>query len=101
MLDCAGTRRGTAASAALAEAVMVAHRISGTFEREVPHTRLRDLLAEAARIAPAGDPVLAAQLAAAAPGTPGRRKPHPTPGWLRRRWPRHAGSTTRCWSAAP
>jgi predicted ATPase/DNA-binding CsgD family transcriptional regulator len=55
-----------AASAALAEAVMVAHRISGTFEREVPHTRLRDLLAEAARIAPAGDPVVAAQLAAAA-----------------------------------
>ena len=55
-----------AASAALAEAVIVAHRISGTFEREVPHTRLRDLFAEAARIAPTDDPVAAAQLAAAA-----------------------------------
>ena len=55
-----------ARSTALAEAVTVAHRISGTFEREVPHSLLRDLLAEAARIAPAEDPVLEAQLAAAA-----------------------------------
>jgi predicted ATPase/transcriptional regulator with XRE-family HTH domain len=59
----AGDDRAT--SAALAEAVTVTHRISGTFERELPHSRLRDLLAEAALIAPAEDPVLAAQLAAA------------------------------------
>ena len=55
-----------ARSTALAEAVTVAHRISGTFEREVPQSLLRDLSAEAARIAPAEDPVLAARLAAAA-----------------------------------
>ena len=55
-----------ARSTALAEAVTAAHRLSGTFGHEVPHSRLRDLLAEAARIAPADDPVLAAQLAAAA-----------------------------------
>ena len=54
-----------ARSSALAEAVTVAHRIAGTFGREVAHSRLRDLLAEASRIAPAGDPVLAAQIAAA------------------------------------
>jgi predicted ATPase len=54
-----------ARSTALAEAVVVAHRISGTFEREVPSPRLRDLLAEAVRSAPADDPVLAAQLTVA------------------------------------
>ena len=55
-----------ARSTALAEAVLVAHRIAGTFEREVPYPRLRELLTEAARSAPADDPVLAAQLGAAA-----------------------------------
>jgi predicted ATPase/DNA-binding CsgD family transcriptional regulator len=55
-----------ARSTALLEAVTVAHRIAGTFNHEVPHSRLRELLAEAARIAPADDPGAAAQLAAAA-----------------------------------
>jgi hypothetical protein len=63
---CCRRQSEAAASAALAEAVVVAHRISGTFEQDVPHSRLREFLAEAARIAPAEDPVLAAQLAAAA-----------------------------------
>jgi len=57
---------GRAMSTALAEAVTIANRTSGTFGQEVPRTRLRRLLAEAARIAPADDAVLAAQLAAAA-----------------------------------
>jgi predicted ATPase/DNA-binding CsgD family transcriptional regulator len=54
-----------ARSTALVEAVTVAHRIAGTFKHEVPHSRLRDLLAEAARMTPADDPVAAAQLAVA------------------------------------
>jgi len=54
-----------ARSTALAEAVTIANRTSGTFGQEVPHRRLRRLLAEAARIAPADAPVLTAQLAAA------------------------------------
>ena len=54
-----------ARSEALMEAVTVAHRISGTFAREVTRAQLCDLLAEATLIAPADDPVLAAQLAAA------------------------------------
>lgn len=69
-----------AASAALAEAVTVAHRISGTFERDVPHSRLRDLLAEAVRIAPADDPALAARLAAAAAWNARPEKTTPDPG---------------------
>jgi predicted ATPase/DNA-binding CsgD family transcriptional regulator len=68
-----------ARSAALAEAVTVAHRLSGTFEREVPGNRLRRLLAEAARIAPAGDPVAAAQLAAAAAWNARAEKAAPEP----------------------
>ena len=54
-----------ARSTALAEAVTIANRTSGTFGQEVPRRRLRRLLAEAARIAPADAPVLTAQLAAA------------------------------------
>ena len=68
-----------ARSTALAEAVTVAHRIAGTFEREVPHSRLRDLLAEAVRIAPAADPVAAAQLAAAAAWNARAEKTTPDP----------------------
>ena len=68
-----------ARSTALVEAVMVAHRIAGTFRHEVPHSRLRDLLAEAARIAPADDPVAAAQLAAAAAWNAGVEKAAPDP----------------------
>ena len=54
-----------ARSTALVEAVTVAHRIVGTFEHEVPHSQLRRLLGEAARIAPADDLALTAQLAVA------------------------------------
>ena len=68
-----------ARSTALAEAVTVAHRIAGTFKHEVPPSRLRDLLAEAARIAPADDPVAAAQLAAAAARNAGPEKAAPDP----------------------
>ena len=68
-----------ARSTALAEAVTVAHRIAGTFKHEVPPSRLRALLAEAARIAPADDPVAAAQLAAAAARNAGAEKAAPDP----------------------
>jgi predicted ATPase/DNA-binding CsgD family transcriptional regulator len=68
-----------ARSTALVEAVTVAHRIAGTFRHEVPDSRLRDLLAEAARIAPVDDPVAAAQLAAAAAWNAGAEKGIPDP----------------------
>jgi hypothetical protein len=68
-----------ARSTALAEAVTVAHRISGTFKHKVPLSRLRDLLTEAARSAPADDPVVAAQLAAAAAWNAGEGKAAPDP----------------------
>jgi predicted ATPase/DNA-binding CsgD family transcriptional regulator len=64
---------------ALVEAVTVAHRIAGTFKHEVRHSRLRDLLAEAARIAPADDPVAGAQLAAAAAWNARAEKATPDP----------------------
>ncbi|HEY2638716.1 MAG TPA: LuxR C-terminal-related transcriptional regulator [Streptosporangiaceae bacterium] len=54
-----------ARSEALAEAVTIAHRISGTFADPVTRSRLSELLAEALQIAPDADPDLAAQLAAA------------------------------------
>jgi predicted ATPase/DNA-binding CsgD family transcriptional regulator len=73
----AGDDRGR--SSAMAEAVTVAHRITGAFNHEVPHRQLRDLLAEAARIAPARDPVAAAQLAAAAAWNSGAEKATPDP----------------------
>jgi len=68
-----------ARSSALAEAVTVAHRMAGTFGREVAHSRLRDLLAEASRIAPARDPVLAAQIAAATAWNARAEKSTPDP----------------------
>ena len=68
-----------ARSTAMVEAATVAHRIVGTFKHEVPHSRLRDLLAEAARIAPADDPVAAAQLAAAAAWNGRAEKATPDP----------------------
>jgi predicted ATPase/DNA-binding CsgD family transcriptional regulator len=68
-----------ARSTALAEAVTVAHRTAGTFEQEVPRTRLRRLLAEAARIAPADDPVLTAQLKAASAWNAAAGKAAPDP----------------------
>ena len=68
-----------ARSTALVEAVTVAHRIVGTFKHEVPHSRLRDLLTEAARTAPADDPAAAAQLAAAAAWNAGAEKATPDP----------------------
>ena len=68
-----------ARSTALAEAVTVAHRIAGTFDRQVPHRLLRDLLAEAVRAAPAADPVSTAQLAAAAAWNASPEKTTPDP----------------------
>jgi hypothetical protein len=68
-----------ARSTAMAEAATVAHRIAGTFKHEVPHRRLRDLIAEAARIAPADDPVATAQLAAATAWNAGAEKATPDP----------------------
>ena len=68
-----------ARSTALVEAVTVAHRISGTFKHEVPPSRLRDLLAEAARTAPADDAAAAAQLATAAAWNARAEKSTPDP----------------------
>jgi predicted ATPase/DNA-binding CsgD family transcriptional regulator len=83
LLASAGRARSAgdnrARSTALAEAVTVAHRISGTFKHQVPLNRLRDLLAEATRSAPADDPVLCAQLAAAAAWNAGDGKAVPDP----------------------
>ena len=70
---------GAGRSAALAEAVTVAHRTAGTFERQVPQVRLRDLLAEAVRAAPAADPVPTAQLTAAAAWNASPEKTTPDP----------------------
>jgi len=53
--------------------------MAGTFGREVAHSRLRDLLAEASRIAPAEDPVLAAQIAAATAWNARAEKSTPDP----------------------
>ena len=50
---------------ALADAVMIACRFVGGFRHEVPHQRLCDLLAEAERVAPTGQPQVFAHLAAA------------------------------------
>jgi predicted ATPase/DNA-binding CsgD family transcriptional regulator len=50
---------------ALAFAVVIADRAPADFPEEVPHQRLTELLATAASAAPAGDPVVAAYLAAA------------------------------------
>jgi hypothetical protein len=78
--DLARTAGDDAArSTALMEAVTVAHRIAGTFTHEVPHSRLRELLAEAERLAPADDPVAAARLAAAAAWNAQAEKAAPDP----------------------
>jgi hypothetical protein len=61
------------------EAVTIAHRMAGTFTHEVPHNRLRELLAEAERIAPVDDPGVAAQLAAAAAWNDRAEKASPDP----------------------
>ena len=66
-----------ARSTALVEAVMVAHRIVGTFTHEIPNRQLRELLAEAARIAPVDDLVTDAQLAAATAWNAGAEKATP------------------------
>jgi hypothetical protein len=73
----AGDDRGR--STALMEAVTIAHRMAGTFTHEVPHNRLRELLAEAERIAPVDDPGVAAQLAAAAAWNDRAEKASPDP----------------------
>jgi predicted ATPase/DNA-binding CsgD family transcriptional regulator len=59
---------------ALAEAVTVAYRASGTFAHEVPESRLLDLLAVAARLAPEDDLVCAAEIMAASAWSAGARR---------------------------
>jgi predicted ATPase/DNA-binding CsgD family transcriptional regulator len=68
-----------ARSTALVEAVMVAHRIAGAFTREIPDRQLRELLAEASRIAPVDDLVTSAQLAAVTAWNAGAEKATPDP----------------------
>ena len=95
--DRAGTAGDDAARAtALAEAVAIAHRAAGTFDRQVPPGLLRDLLAEAVRIAPAADPVLAAQLAAATAWNTRAQAPRPIRSSAPRPCPQPARSAIRC-----
>ncbi len=68
-----------ARSTAQLEAVIVAHRMAGTFDHEVPRSRLRELLAEATRIAPVNDPGAAAQVAAAVAWNARAEKATPDP----------------------
>jgi hypothetical protein len=71
---------GAARAVALAHAATIADRFAAEFRDEVPHERLRELLAAAARCAPAGDPVSAAYLAIAAAWTAQPEKTVPDPG---------------------
>lgn len=66
-----------ARSEALAEAVTVAHRISGTLSHEVTRSRLSDLLDDATHLAAAADPLVAAKLAAAAAWNAGEELSEP------------------------
>ena len=68
-----------AQASALAYAATIADRFAGNFPQETPHDRLRHLVAEAARLAPAGDPVTAAYLASAAAWTTQPEKSVPDP----------------------
>jgi predicted ATPase/DNA-binding CsgD family transcriptional regulator len=69
----------SAQTIALAYAATVADRFPVNFPREVPHARLRELMDEAVRICPAGDPVAAAYLTAAAAWTEDEQKTVPDP----------------------
>jgi predicted ATPase/DNA-binding CsgD family transcriptional regulator len=66
-------------AAALAYAATIADRFAGNFPQETPHERLRQLVEEAARLAPDGDPVTAAYLASAAAWTAQPEKSVPDP----------------------
>jgi hypothetical protein len=68
-----------ARASALAYAATIADRFAGNFPQEKPHDRLRQLVAEAARLAPDGDPVTAAYLASADAWTTQPEKSVPDP----------------------
>ena len=68
-----------ARAAALAYAATIADRFAGNFPAEIPHEQLRQLVAEAARIAPADGPVTAAYLASADAWTTQPEKSVPDP----------------------
>ena len=68
-----------AQASALAYAATIADRFAGNFPQEKPHDRLRQLVAEAARLAPDGDPVTAAYLASADAWTTQPEKSVPDP----------------------
>jgi predicted ATPase/DNA-binding CsgD family transcriptional regulator len=68
-----------AQAAALAHAATIADRFVTNFRQEIPHDRLRRLVAEAARIAPDGDLTAAAYLASAAAWTTEPEKTVPDP----------------------
>jgi len=69
----------SAQAAALAYAATIADRFAGNFLVEMPYGRLRQLVGEAARIAPADDPVTAAYLASADAWTSQPEKSVPDP----------------------
>ncbi|HET9895356.1 MAG TPA: helix-turn-helix domain-containing protein [Streptosporangiaceae bacterium] len=66
-----------ARTALLGHAVTVADRFAAEFSQEIPHERLRAMLAEAVSICPAGDRTAAAHLAAAAAWTAQQEKTVP------------------------
>jgi predicted ATPase/DNA-binding CsgD family transcriptional regulator len=68
-----------ARAAALAYAATIADRFVTNFGQEIPHGRLRQLVAEAARIAPDDDLVATAYLASAAAWTTQQEKTVPDP----------------------
>jgi predicted ATPase/DNA-binding CsgD family transcriptional regulator len=68
-----------ARATALAFAATIADRFWADFPEEVPHGRIRDLYGQAAAACPAGDPVSAAYLAAAAAWTAPPDKTVPDP----------------------
>jgi predicted ATPase/DNA-binding CsgD family transcriptional regulator len=75
----AEARDNAAHATALAYAATIADRFAGNFPQERPHDLLRRLAGEAARIAPADDPVTEAYLASAAAWTTQPEKSVPDP----------------------
>jgi predicted ATPase/DNA-binding CsgD family transcriptional regulator len=74
----AGAGDNAAQARALAYAATIADRFAGNFSQEIPYERLRDLVEEAARLAP-DDPVTAAYLATAVAWTTQPEKSVPDP----------------------
>jgi predicted ATPase/DNA-binding CsgD family transcriptional regulator len=68
-----------AQASALAYAATIADRFAGNFPQEKPHGLLRQLVTEATRLAPNGDPVTAAYLASANAWTTQPEKSIPDP----------------------